>query len=113
MNIFRKIKAILRLREAIRKADEARSKDGQRYYVMPTSGTSGQLIIMNRENFRKLKHKGYISHTTFVNDLERECFYCTPYRNGLKELSPEEIAIKRKQYYSWVEAIHKLRKVKK
>ena len=113
MYIFRKIKAMLRLREAIRQADEARSKDGQRYYVMPTSGTSGQLIIMNRENFRKLKHKGYISYTTFVNDLERECFYCTPYRNGLKGLSPEEQSRKRKQYYSWVDAIKKMKKLKK
>ena len=48
MNIFKKIKASLRLREAVRKADKAHSENGQRYYVMPTSGTSGQLVIMDR-----------------------------------------------------------------
>ena len=31
MNIFKKIKASLRLREAVRKADKAHSENGQRY----------------------------------------------------------------------------------
>lgn len=110
MNIFKKIKASLRLREAVRKADKAHSENGQRYYVMPTSGTSGQLVIMDRNNFRKLKQKHYINYNTFVRDLEVECFYCTPYRNGMGELHPAVIAKKRKQYYSWLEAIAKLKK---
>ncbi|MDY5632546.1 MAG: hypothetical protein SPF56_08675 [Bacteroidaceae bacterium] len=106
MNIFKKIRASLRLREAVRKADEAHSKNGQRYYVMPTSGTSAKLVIMDRGNFRKLKQKKYIGAGTFVSDLERECFYCTAYRNGAGELSEEVIALKRKQYFSWLEAIN-------
>lgn len=51
MNIFKKIKATLRLNEAMRQADKAHNENGNRYYVMPTSGTSGQLIIMDRNNF--------------------------------------------------------------
>lgn len=94
-----KIKASLRLREAMRQADKAHSENGHRYYVMPTSG---QLVIMDRNNFRKLKQKHYIKYDTFVRDLEAECFYCTPYRNGMGELSSEVIALKRKQYFSWV-----------
>lgn len=113
MNIFRKIKATLRLREAMRQADKAHSENGQRYYVMPTSGTSGQLVIMDRNNFRKLKQKHYIKYSTFVSDLERECFYCTAYRNGAGELSAEVIALKKKQYFSWLEAIKKMKKLKK
>lgn len=81
MNIFRKIRASLRLREAVRQADEKHKETGERYYVMPAGGKKGQLIIMDRKNFRKLKQKGYINHNTFVGDLERECFYCTTYGN--------------------------------
>lgn len=110
MNIFKKIKASLRLREAVIMADKAHNENGQRYYVMPTSGTSGQLVVMDRNNFRKLKHKRYINSKTFVRDLEAECFYCTPYRNGAGELSDEAAALKRRQYFSWLEAISKLRK---
>lgn len=102
MNIFKKIKALLRLREAVRQADKAHRENGQRYYVMPTSGTSGQLVIMDRNNFRKLKQKHYIKYETFVRDLECACFYCTPYRNGAGKLTAEVIALKKKQYFSWV-----------
>lgn len=107
MNIFKKFKASLRLREAVRQADKANSESGQRYYVMPTSGTSGKLIIMDRVNFRKLKQKGYINRNTFINDLERECFYCTPYRNGIGRLNSMVISLKRKQYFSWLDSIKK------
>lgn len=113
MNIFRKIKAALCLREAIRQADEAHSKNGHRYYVMPTSGETGQLVIMDRDNFRKLKQKGYIGIRTFVSDLERECFYCTPYSNGSGELPADIIKQKRASYYSWLEVIRKIKKAKK
>ena len=58
MNIFRKIRASLRLREAVRQADEKHKETGERYYVMPAGGKKGQLIIMDRKNFRKLKQKG-------------------------------------------------------
>lgn len=110
MNILKKIKASLRLCEAVRKADKAHSENGQRYYVMPTSGVSGQLVIMDRTNFRKLKQKRYVNHNTFVSDLERECFYCTPYRNGIGELHPDVVTLKRKQYYLWIDSLKKKNK---
>lgn len=47
MNIFRKIRASLRLREAVRQADEKHKETGERYYVMPAGGKKGQLIIMD------------------------------------------------------------------
>lgn len=110
MNIFKQIKAYLRLREAVRKADKSHSENGQRYYVMPQSDASGKLVIMDRNNFRKLKQKHYINYNTFVRDLEVECFYCTPYRNGTGQLSAEAAAWKKKQYFSWLEAIDKAKK---
>lgn len=104
---LKNLRATLRLYEAKKQADEAHERNGRRYYVMPTTGTSGQLVIMDRENFRKLKQKGYIKRHTSVKDLEHECFYCTPYCNGRGELSSEEQYIKRRQYFSWLEAIKK------
>ena len=107
MNIFQKLKASLRLREAVRKADEAHEETGERYYVMPTTGASGQLVIMDRSNFRKLKQKGYIAHEATVANLEMECFYCTPYRNGEGVLPGEIVSMKRKQYFKWLNSMRK------
>lgn len=113
LNIFAKIKASLQLIEAIRQANKEHASTGNRYYVMPTSGTSGSLIIMDRVNFRKLKQKHYISYKATQMNLEAECFYCTPYRNGMGELSPMAKSLKRESYYSWVAAVRQLRKAEK
>lgn len=107
MNIFRKFRASLRLTEAVRQADKAHEETGERYYVMPTTGTSGQLVIMDRSNFRKLKQKGYIAHEATVANLEMECFYCTPYRNGEGVLLGEIVSMKRKQYFKWLNSMRK------
>lgn len=113
MNIFRKFFAYLRLREAIRMADEALKTNGQRYYVMPHHGSGGKLIIMDRKNFRILKAKKYISSEARVSNLEGECFYCTPYRNGNGVLPKEDLHLKAQQYYLWVEHDRKLYKRKR
>lgn len=101
MNIFKRFRAVLRLKEAVRQADKAHKETGERYYVMP-NGDSGKLIIMDRFNFRKLKQKRYVSPNVFVSDLERECFYCTPYRNGNGALPAEAVTMKRRQYMEFV-----------
>jgi hypothetical protein len=110
MNIFHKLKSSLMYREAVRKADRAHADDGRRYYVLPSA--EGKLLIMDRENFRILKHKHYIDSRARVQDLVDECFYCTPYRNGDGALPPEQQAIKRKQYFSWYRAFSRLKKLK-
>lgn len=110
MNIFQKLKATLRLREAVKKAEEAHSKTGERFYVMPLSGSDGKLIIMDRFNFRKLKQKGYITYDAHVLDLEKECFYFTAYRNGTSGIVPEVENLKRRQYYRWYAQCIKNRK---
>lgn len=107
MNIFRRFRASLRLTEAVRQADDAHKETGERYYVMPTAGTSGQLVIMDRNNFRKLKQKGYIAHKATVANLEVECFYCTPYRDGNGALPEKIVSLKRKEYFKWLNSIRK------
>lgn len=99
MNVFQKIRAGLRFNEAVRKADEAHAATGERYYVMPLSPR--KLIVMDRSNFRKLKQKRYIDNKASVLDLERECFYCTPYRNGTGMLPSAILQQKRNQYLAW------------
>nr|DAJ60188.1 MAG TPA: hypothetical protein [Caudoviricetes sp.] len=114
MNIFRKFKASLRLREAIKMADKAHRETGHRYYVMPQHHSGGKkLVIMDRYNFRRLKMKHYIHRDARVFDLVRECFYCTGYSNGDQYL--DAIGRKRKamQYFEWVDADRKITKVRR
>lgn len=114
MNIFRKLKASLRLREAIKMADKAHQQTGHRYYVMPQHGSYGKkLVIMDRYNFRRLKMKHYIQREARVFDLVRECVYCTGYRDGNQSLSPEYRKKKVIQYFAWVEADRKATKQKR
>lgn len=87
MNIFKKFKAYLRFREAIRQADKAYMQNNQRYYVLPSP--DGTLVIMNRKNFRILKRKGYIDRRAYVLGLEKGCLYCTPYGNGTRGMNAE------------------------
>lgn len=55
MNIFKKIKAEIVYSLAVRKADNAHSENGERYYVMPSE--DGRLVVVDRRNFRILKRK--------------------------------------------------------
>lgn len=89
MNIFKRFRAYLRFKEAVRQADRAYEKTQQRYYVLPTP--DGKLIIMERRNFRLLKRKGYIARYASIYGLERGCLYHTPYANGRKRMSKERM----------------------
>lgn len=100
MKFLKKFKAYLRLLEAVKKADNEFKKNGERYYVMP--GYDRKLIIMDRRNFRLLKKKHYITNKATVKNLELECFYCTPYKDGKGQLTKEDIKSKREEYYKWL-----------
>ncbi len=114
MNFIRKFKASLRLREAIKMANKAHNETGHRYYVMPQYGSCGQkLIVMDRQNFRRLKMKHYITREARVFDLVRECFYCTGYANGDQYLSEADRKKKVQQYFAWVDADRKATKQKR
>lgn len=111
MNIFRKLSDYTRLYYAVKKADEAHVRTGERYYVIP--GDNGKLIVMNRFEFRKLKQKGYISRKASVNDLIRESFYFTPHKNGSGCITPEYESLKREEYYAYMNSLRKAKATKK
>ncbi len=114
-NVFKKFIDYLRYREAVKKADEAHAKTGERYYVMPSSNKkSGKpaLIVMDRYNFRKLKQKGYINREARTRDLVAECFYCTPYKNGDGYLDESGRKYKLAFYFSYCESVRQLKKLK-
>ena len=108
MNIFQQFFAYLRLREAVRKADEAYSRTGKRHYVLP--GTNRQLIVMDRKNFRILKRKGYISQKAIAHDAMMESFYFTPHADGSGRLSESGRRHKVQRYFSWYAAQLKAQK---
>lgn len=99
MNIFKKIKAEIVYSLAVRKADNAHSENGERYYVMPSE--DGRLVVVDRRNFRILKRKNYISKDASVADMQRECFYCTPYRNGKGGMPSDIAALKHSIFLDW------------
>ena len=123
MNIFqlidkvtlhgREFFAYLRLREAVRKADEAYKQTGKRYYVMPSFGGDRKLLVMDRANFRILKRKGYITDKALVHDMMIESFYFTPHRDGSGWLSEKDRHKKVRQYFSWYAAETKAAKERK
>ena len=111
-NFIRHFKDYLRLRAAIRTADEQHAKDGDRYYVVPS--LDGQLLIMDRKNFKALKLKHYIEKKVTLNDLRRECFYHTPYSNGTDVMPDEVRKLRAASYYAWCNIQHmKKKKAKK
>lgn len=114
-NPFLQFVDYLRYREAVKKADKAHKKTGERYYVMPSADKGKpSLIIMDRFNFRKLKQKKYINHQATVRDLVSECFYCTAYRNGDGYLDAAGRKIKLALYFSYCKAEHtKAKQLKK
>ena len=113
MNVFQKIYAAITLRTAVIEADQAHSRTGERYYVMPAGELTQNLIIIDRFNFRKLKQKGYIPRQALISDLERESFYSNSYRDGSKPSLPKTIKQKRNRYYHWCDSVKKARKSKK
>lgn len=108
MNIFRKFRAALQLREAVRKADEAHDATGNRFYVVP--GAHGKLVVLDRFNFRRLRMKHYIPQNARVNNLLVESFYFTANRSGGECLSEKQRKIKTQNFFAWVEATHKVSK---
>lgn len=113
MNIFQQFFAYLRLREAVRKADEAYQQTGKRHYVMPSFGGDRKLLVMDRSNFRILKRKGYITHKALVHDMMLESFYFTPHRDGSGWLTDKDRRRKVRQYFSWYAAEIKAAKERK
>lgn len=108
-------KANITLWYASRQADKAymgkypigRNKDNSkrykigntRYYVIPDENE--RLICINRNEFRKLKRKKYISDKAQLKDLKSESFYFTPNCGGKNPISDELKEYKRRKYIEY------------
>ena len=86
-------------------ADEYHAQDGQRYYVV-AGATDGRLLVIDRSRLRELKKAKRIDYSITVKSLEEKCFYHTPYANGDGQLTKEDIAIKREDFFNWREACY-------
>lgn len=107
MYIFKQFFAYLRLREAVRKADEAYRASGNRHYVIPAhtpQGGSPRLMVIDRSNFRILKRKRYITSKAMTCDLAAESFYFTPFRDGSGRIPERVRRDKVRQYFAWYAA---------
>ncbi|MDE5688652.1 MAG: hypothetical protein K2I18_08535 [Paramuribaculum sp.] len=101
MYLLRKLLAALKLREAIKLADNAHARNGHRYFVMPAD--DGKLIVMDRYNFRRLKLKHYIKSEVKMRDLINGSFYFTPTASGNGYLSEDDRERKVQNYFKWAE----------
>lgn len=99
ISIIKKIKAHLRYRLAVQRAEKAHDVDNCRYYVMPST-ERGKLLIMSRKSFRKLKLKHYINSSCRMTDVERICFYFTADKAG-KSMHPLLKTKGYKRFISW------------
>ncbi len=102
MNIFKKLKAFLRFREAVRKADEAHLMNRQRYYVIPAS--SDVLLVVDRKNFRGLRRKNYINRSATVQHLREHSVYHTPDAREMGGVPTEFLKEKFRDYVRWIDA---------
>ena len=94
--------ASLNLWLAIRKANKAyalaemNNQKDKRYYVMPDE--NDKLIVLCRDEFRKLKKYKRMDEKARVVHLIRESFYYTPYSGGDKAIDPAVKKQKRLMY---------------
>lgn len=99
MNIFKRIKAEIVYSLAVRRADDAHHETGERYYVVPS--LDNKLVIVDRKNFRALKRKHYVDNDATIAQIQKECFYCTPYSNGSGAMPTEIFLLKRAAFLDW------------
>lgn len=92
-------KANLRLRYAIKKAEDAHAKQGDRFFVMPDA--FDRLIVMRRKGMRNLRRHGIMDRRVRMPDVWKESFYFTADRGGNK-LPPDVMEKKRLMYLDYV-----------
>lgn len=100
MNIFKKFFYSLRFRYAVIMADKAHAKSGICYFVIPDN--DGKLVVMDRKNFRLLKHKKYIRKETSYQIAIHTCLYRTPDGSGRNGLSSESMRNRFNQYIDFL-----------
>lgn len=105
MNVFKKLRAYLRFKEAVKQADEAYQKHNHRFYVLPDH--NGNLIIMDRRNFRILRRKKYISRLATVPELSFNSVYHTPDAKGEGGIATDDLKMKFREYVTYLRIMEK------
>lgn len=77
-----------KLKKACKEANSKFKHYGDRFYVL--GNTDRKLYVLNKRMFKAMRADGYIHGDMFVRDMEEQCFYHTPYRNGHGQLTPEK-----------------------
>lgn len=101
MNIFKKFRAFLRFREAVKVADNAYQKSGQKHYVLPQ--VDGKLLVMDRKNFRGLRRKGYISRNVSLSLMASHCIYSTCDARGRGGVEQEQLKDRFNDYLNFLD----------
>lgn len=101
MNILRTIIGFFRLKVAVRNAEEAHRRSGERFYVIP-SVNKRQLVICNRRNFRIMRMKKYFHRDMVMRDVDDACIYYTAHRNDGSPMSRDERKRRAAGYYRWI-----------
>lgn len=104
MNFFIRFYAYLQYRDAVKKARQAHARGNRRYYVMPNATGRVRLIVTDRQNFRRLRQKGYIGQSMKIADAQKYCFYYTGNANGGGVMSDTERAARLDRFFEWYEA---------
>lgn len=106
--IYKYIIANVQFYRAKRLADSCHELDGDRYYVIST--VNRKLVVGNRIDLRKQdymfrKSKGVEKKTKnlTVVQLEKGCYYCTPYRDEVHgRLSIAEYRTRKRAFIDYV-----------
>lgn len=88
--------ALIRYSYAVSLADRAHERQGHRFFVVPNE--YGRLIVIDRKNFRAYKRHGQIVRHASIDDLKRDCIYCTATGGGNEYLSAEQKEFKKRVY---------------
>lgn len=96
---LKKLNARIRYDEAVNKANKAFEKTGNRQFVIPMQ--NGKALIVDRNNFRELKRKGYIGKNYTINDCMINAFYRTPLPNGTQAMTDEQIQRGMERFINW------------
>ncbi len=91
--IFKRIKSELTYFRAVTMADNAHSRYGCDYFVMPTE--SGKLIVINKEEYRLFRNRKWTPREVKARDLYRECLYHTSCNSHKAKVA------KKRKYLRW------------
>lgn len=81
-------------KKAVKTAEEAHAKLGERIYVVSSFSDISELVVLNRDTFRKMKKMYNLRHTD-LSSLMEGAWYYTADRAGKNGLPAKEKEVRR------------------